>query len=65
MGYKEGRIYCPQCHRHVADYDGKSSANIEVKCNKCNKLVVFKPQNGSVSLVNMPKRLTAGGKRFY
>lgn len=65
MRDKSRKIYCPQCHRFVADYDGKSSANIEVKCNKCNKLVVFKPKNGSVELVSMPKRLTASGKRFY
>ena len=59
------KIYCPMCKRQVASHDGKSAANIEVKCIKCKKLVVFRPKNNSVEIRELPKRLTASGKRFY
>ena len=65
MKIKPKPIYCKRCGRQVATYDGKASANIEVKCKKCNVLVIFRPSNGTVELTDLPKRVTASGKRFY
>jgi phage FluMu protein Com len=59
------KIYCPKCNRQVASYNGKTTANIDVKCNKCKKLVVYRPADDSVEIRELPKRLTASGKRFY
>ena len=50
MKIKPKPIYCKRCGRQVATYDGKASANIEVKCKKCNVLVIFRPINGTVEL---------------
>ncbi len=61
----EKPIYCPKCWRKVANYNGKSVANIEVKCRKCNKLIVYKPKENVTELANLPKRTTSSGKRFY
>ena len=65
MKFKPKNIQCVRCKRKVATWDGVSSANIEVKCNKCNKLVVFRPINQTVNLMELPKRVVASGKRFY
>lgn len=65
MRYEPKTIYCPKCCHKVATWDRKSSMNIEVKCNKCNKLVVFRPINQTVNLMELPERVVASGKRFY
>lgn len=57
-------IYCPSCNRQVAVWDGISSINTIVKCQKCKKLVVYRPKNGNVELKELPERNTASGKRF-
>lgn len=61
----EKKIYCPQCNRQVATHDGKSVSNIEVRCKKCKVLVVYRPSNGETVTTNIPKRVSASGKRFY
>lgn len=65
MENKTKPIYCARCFRKVATYDGIASANIEVKCKKCKVLVVYKPNNGTVELKPLPKRISASGLRFY
>ena len=65
MRYEPKTIYCPKCCHKVATWDRKSSMNIEVKCKHCKKLVIFRPRNGTVELTDLPKSVTASGKRFY
>lgn len=65
MKFKPKPIYCKRCKRQVATHDGISSANIEVKCQKCKVLVIYRPKNGTVEIKDLPNRVTASGKRFY
>ena len=58
-------IYCPKCGRKVATWDGRSKNNISVKCNKCNKLVVYDVESKEVKIKAIPQRTTSSGMRFY
>ena len=58
-------IYCPRCGRKVGIWDGRSTMNISVKCNKCNKLVVYSVENEKAEIKEIPQRSTSGGMRFY
>lgn len=58
-------IYCPKCGRKVVTWDGRSMNNISVKCNKCNKLVVYDVENEKSEIKAIPQRSTSGGMRFY
>lgn len=61
---KERKIYCPRCGRKVATWDGKAKTNIDAKCRKCGKLIVFHPDTEEVERKDMPPRV-ASGIRFY
>lgn len=58
-------IYCPQCYRKVTEYDGKSSIKPQVRCRKCNKLIVYDIKSDTVSVKKMPERICGSGVRFY
>ena len=58
-------IYCPKCRRKVATWDGKSKINIQVKCNKCKKLVVYEIDSEKTIIKDLPKRNQSSGMRFY
>lgn len=58
-------IYCPSCKRKVATWDGKSTINIQVKCNKCKKLVVYKIDSEQTIIKDLPERSQSSGMRFY
>ena len=58
-------IFCPRCHRAVMHHDGKSTGVIECKCRKCNKLIVFNPENYKIVVKEVPERTTGSGMRFY
>ncbi len=58
-------IYCPACGRKVAEYDGKSTIDIKVKCRKCNKLVVYDVASDETFQTKVPQRKTGSGLRFY
>lgn len=60
-------IYCPKCGHKVADYDGKSKINIEVKCRNanCKSFVVYDVENDETSITKEPLRATGSGLRFY
>ena len=58
-------IYCPKCGRKVATCDGRSTINISVKCNKCNKLAVCDIENEKAEIKEIPQRVTSSGMRFY
>lgn len=58
-------VYCPKCKRKVATWDGKTTINIIVKCQKCNKLVVYDIDNKLTRIKDVPIRATSSGKTFY
>lgn len=58
-------IYCPKCGRKAGVYDGKATVNIQAKCKKCNKIVVFKPETGETTYSSVPCRATGSGMRYY
>ena len=62
---KQKTIYCPKCGRKVATWDGWSTINILVKCNKCNKLVVYDVESEEVKIKAIPQRTTSSGMIFY
>ena len=62
---KPKTIYCPKCGRKVATWDGCSTNNISVKCNKCKKLVVYDVENEKAEIKAIPQRTTSSGMRFY
>ena len=57
-------IYCPQCNRKVATWDGKSSMNLAAKCGNCKKLIVFDPILKTTTQKDLPFRATSSGKTF-
>lgn len=58
-------IYCPQCYRKVGVYDDKSSINPQMKCRKCNKLIVYDIGSDTVGIKKIPERTQGSGVRFY
>lgn len=58
-------IYCPQCQRRVASYDGRSSNNVIVNCRNCKKRVVYYFETGETIIKPIPIREQGSGKRFY
>lgn len=60
-------IYCPKCGHKVANYDGKSSLNIEVMCRneKCRSFVVYDVENDETRVAKEPLRTTGSGLRYY
>lgn len=58
-------IYCPKCGRKVTNWNGKSTIDIRVKCNKCKKLVIYRVDTGKTEIKNIPPRTTSSGMRFY
>lgn len=58
-------ILCPRCGRIVMRYDGKATVAMSCKCRKCNKLVVYDPEQNTTAIKKTPKRVTGSGMRFY
>lgn len=58
-------IYCPNCFRKVATYDGRSTMNINVNCKKCRKRIIYYSVKDIVEIKDIPKRETSSGMRFY
>jgi hypothetical protein len=57
-------IYCPNCKRRVAVYDGKSTINVVANCKKCKKKVVFHVDTLETEIKNISQRTSASGKTF-
>lgn len=63
---KPRTIYCPMCHRRVAQWDGKSTINPVIgNCKNCNKRVVYNLISEEVTVKNKPIRATSSGLTFY
>ena len=58
-------VYCPKCGRKVHTHDGRGTLYIHVKCKKCNKLVVYKPEEKETLLRPLPEKVSSAGYRFY
>lgn len=58
-------IYCKECKRKVATWDGKSTTTIIVNCKKCAKSVVFNPRTQKTEMNNYIERNCSSGMRFY
>ena len=58
-------MICPTCHRKVATWDGRSTNNIEVKCKKCKKNIIFNVITNEVKSRKTPQRNSSSGMRFY
>lgn len=57
-------IFCPQCKRKVAHYDGKSTINVIVNCQKCRKRVVYHINTDTTEIKDIPLRHCSSGKCF-
>lgn len=64
MGNDKKKIYCPQCHRRVAEWDGKYSGNIIAGCRKCHKKVVYYTNTGITDIKPWEQRKTASGMTY-
>lgn len=63
---KPRTIYCPMCHRRVAQWDGKSTINpIIGNCNKCDKRVIYNLISEEITVKKLPIRATSSGLTFY
>lgn len=57
-------IYCTQCGRKVATYDGKSKINVIARCKKCRKRVVYHVDTGETEIKPIPQRKCSSGMTF-
>lgn len=57
-------IYCPQCHRRVAEWDGKYSSNVIAGCRKCHKKIVYHTGTGVTDIKPWEPRRTASGMTY-
>lgn len=65
MEYEKVNIYCPRCKRKVATCSSRGSLAIDVKCKRCEKLVIYIPKTKETLIKPMPPRATSSGMRFY
>ena len=65
MEYSKVNIYCPKCKRKIGQHDGKGKIHIEIKCNNCNKLIIYIPETKERLVRPLPERATSSGLRFY
>lgn len=62
---KSKMIYCPQCRRKVATYDGRATINKIAKCKKCNLQVIYDVARDETTVKPLPKRETSSGVFLY
>lgn len=62
---KSMTIYCPDCKRKVAVWDGKQESNIITGCRKCKKKIVYNPITKELKTSKIPQRQDSSGVRFY
>ena len=65
MGTRKTKIiYCPSCNRRAFEVYADGEMVVKRKCDKCNKLVLYKPGSG-VKLTSLPERHCSSGLTFY
>ena len=55
------KIYCPECGRKLASWDGKSTVDVIVNCKKCKKRIIYRVDTGKTEIKKLPKRSTSSG----
>lgn len=63
--YNRQIIYCPQCGRKVATWDGRSQNNVIANCKNCEKRIVFHTDTFAIEVKKIPPRAMSSGKTFY
>ena len=58
-------IYCPNCGRKVATWDGRSTINVIANCVNCVRRVVYHVDTGTTEIKDIPPRVSSSGMRFY
>ena len=58
-------IYCPQCGRRVATWDGKSTIPVIVNCSHCKKRVVYNMDTDETLIKPLPPVDGSGSKTFH
>ena len=58
-------IYCPECAAEIYTYDGYSTSEVVVRCNKCHRYIKFKPLGHGTKVINNPEIKTSSGARFW
>lgn len=62
--YKPVKIFYPQCNSYVGTWDGRSTMNHIVRCNKCRKRVIYHIDTGEIEVKDIPKRNCSSGMTF-
>lgn len=57
-------IYCPKCARHLYTYNGKTTMDVDVRC-ECGRYYNYDPQRNMLKQIARPERTSAAGARFY
>ena len=57
-------ILCPSCKRKLGTHDGRSTIPKVIDCRKCNKRIVYSPENGIV-VRQIPERNSSSGVTFH
>lgn len=64
MEYKPKTIYCPKCGRKAATWDGRSTIPVIGRCKKCQKRVIYYPDNDETVIKDIPERNCSSGMTF-
>lgn len=62
---KSKTIYCPQCGRKVATYDGRATINKIAKCKKCAVQVIYDAKKDDATVKPLPERKSSSGAVLY
>nr|DAI34327.1 MAG TPA: DNA-directed RNA polymerase [Caudoviricetes sp.] len=57
-------IYCPDCGRKVAEYDGITKSNVYSVCRKCKRQIVYLTDTGETVSKRRSNRTTSSGMSF-
>lgn len=62
--YKPKPIICPSCGKTCGTHDGRSTMDKIVKCEKCNKSVIYRTATGKTENGPLPQRTCSSGMVF-
>lgn len=62
--YQPKEIFCPSCGCAAGTYDGRSTIDKIAKCQKCNKMVIYRVSTGKTENKPMQKRNCSSGMAF-
>lgn len=62
--YKPKDIICPSCGQKAGTWDGRSTTDRMVKCEKCRKSVIYRTATRETENRPLPKRNCSSGMAF-